>query len=376
MTALPLDPGALDPHSAARTRGPRGRAGSGQTLYAELAAQVRGMGLLRRRPGWYLTRMVAGTLLLAGLLAAHVLLGDTWWQLLLAGGVAVVLTQLAFLGHDAAHRQVFTGGRANDWTALVLINLLLGMSHSWWTGKHSRHHGNPNREGRDPDLGSRAVAMTPAAMAARTRPGSWLARKQGWFVFPLMLLEGLALHAHGLRVVFGRRGFRRRWLEAAFLVLRLGGYVALVAVVLPPGKAAAFLGVQLGLFGLYMGLAFAPNHIGMPVLPREAELDFLRKQVLTSRNIAGGRAVDELMGGLNLQIEHHLFPSMPRPHLRLARPVVEAFCRRHDISYASPSLLTAYGEVRRYLDGVGQRRADPFSCPFVARYRLVAPPTG
>jgi fatty acid desaturase len=364
------------PEGGSPARRPRARGTGGQTLYAELAAQVRGMGLMRRRPGWYLSRMVAGTLLLAALLATHVLLGNSWWQLLLAGAVAVVLTQLAFLGHDAAHRQVFVDGRANDWTALVVINLLLGMSHSWWTGKHSRHHGNPNREGKDPDLDSTVLAMTPAAMAARTRPGAWLARQQGWFVFPLMLLEGLALHAHGIRAVFGRRGFSRRWLEASFLVVRLGGYVALVLVVLPPGKAAAFLGTQLALFGLYMGLAFAPNHIGMPVVPRELNLDFLRRQVLMSRNVAGGRVVDELMGGLNHQIEHHLFPSMARPNLRLAKPVVEAFCRRHGVSYSSPSLLAAYGEVSRYLSGVGERRADLFSCPFVTQHRLVAPPTG
>ena len=62
-----------------------------------------------------------------------------------------------------------------------------------------------------------------------------------------------------------------------------------------------------------MGCSFAPNHKGMPVLSAGHTLDFLRKQVLTSRNIRGGWFVDILLGGLNYQIEHHLFPSMPRP---------------------------------------------------------------
>jgi hypothetical protein len=46
---------------------------------------------------------------------------------------------------------------------------------------------------------------------------------------------------------------QRRWVEISFLMLRLGGFAALVFLVLPPGKAVAFLGVQLAVFGLYMG---------------------------------------------------------------------------------------------------------------------------
>ena len=74
--------------------------------------------------------------------------------------------------------------------------------------------------------------------------------------------------------------------------------------------------MQLAVFGLYMGASFAPNHKGMPIIPADVKLDFFTKQVRTSRNISGGWWATALMGGLNYQIEHHLFPSMPRPHLR------------------------------------------------------------
>jgi fatty acid desaturase len=93
-----------------------------------------------------------------------------------------------------------------------------------------------------------------------------------------------------------------------------------VFLVLSPGKAVVFLLVHQGLWGVYMGLAFAPNHKGMPTTTGEHSWDFLRKQVLTSRNVRGGRWVDTALGGLNYQIEHHLFPSMPRPSLRRAQP--------------------------------------------------------
>ena len=54
----------------------------------------------------------------------------------------------------------------------------------------------------------------------------------------------------------------------------------------------------------------------MPLVSPRLKLDFLRRQVLMSRNISGGRLMSIFMGGLNYQIEHHLFPSMARPHLR------------------------------------------------------------
>jgi fatty acid desaturase len=75
--------------------------------------------------------------------------------------------------------------------------------------------------------------------------------------------------------------------------------------------------------------------------------------VLTSRNIAGGRWVDGLLGGLNYQIEHHLFPHMPRPNLRRAQPIVRNFCARHSISYSQCGLFTSYAIVLRHLHDAG-----------------------
>jgi fatty acid desaturase len=90
---------------------------------------------------------------------------------------------------------------------------------------------------------------------------------------------------------------------------------------LPLGMAFAFIGVQL-VFGFYMGASFRPNHKGMPVLPADSRVDFLSRQVLTSRNISGGIFMDILLGGLNRQVEHHLFPDMARPQLHKATAIV------------------------------------------------------
>jgi len=151
--------------------------------------------------------------------------------------------------------------------------------------------------------------------------------------------------------------------------LRLGGYLALVFWVLPVGMAFAFLGVQLALFGLYMGAVFAPNHKGMPIVPKDHRVDFLRRQVLMSRNVKGGRFVDWFTGGLNYQVEHHLFPSMARPHLRRVQPIVREFCETHNIAYTETTLMESYGIVVRYLNKVGLAARDPFQCPLAMELR-------
>lgn len=114
-----------------------------------------------------------------------------------------------------------------------------------------------------------------------------------------------------------------------------------------------------------MGMAFAPNHKGMPVVPRGLVLDFLSRQVRMSRNIRGGRFLDVLMGGLNYQVEHHLFPSMPRPHLRRAAPIVQQYCETNRVPYTQVGLFTSYAIVVRYINRVGLGERDVFTCPLV-----------
>jgi fatty acid desaturase len=148
------------------------------------------------------------------------------------------------------------------------------------------------------------------------------------------------------------------------LVPRIALYIVAIFLLLSPGMAFAFIGVQLAVFGVYMGASFAPNHKGMPVLPHDSTVDFLRRQVLTSRNIRGNWAMDTFMGGLNHQVEHHLFPNMPRPHLKKAREIAREYCEAHAIPYTETSLRASYAIVVRYLNRVGLAAGgDPFDCP-------------
>ena len=337
--------------------------------YAELSRHIQSSGLLERRYVYYWIKIIGLVLAFVAIWVVFALLGNSWFQLVLAAVLAIVLAQFGFLGHDAAHRQIFVSHHWNEWTARIVSGLFSGLSYRWWVSKHNRHHLNPNKEGADPDLAPGAFAFTPSAVQRRAGLGRRLARWQGYFFFPLLLLEGLALHVTSVQTIMRREPMKHRWSEAAFIGVRLGGYIIVLLMVLPPSKAAAFFAVQMGLFGLLLGGAFAPNHTGMPIVPHNEKIDFLRRQVLMSRNIRGGWPTNFALGGLNYQIEHHLFPSMPRPNLRRAQPIIRDFCESHRVSYTETSLLSAYGIVVRYLNQVGLGASDPFRCPLVVQYR-------
>jgi len=163
--------------------------------------------------------------------------------------------------------------------------------------------------------------------------------------------------------LFTRRPVAGRWVELVLIGVRSVVYLGILFWLLPLGMAFAFLGVQLAVFGVYMGGSFAPNHVGMPIVAHDAKLDFLDKQVLTSRNVSGGWWMTALMGGLNYQIEHHLFPSMPRPHLFRARKMVLAHCRAQGVPYTETSLREAWVIVIRYMNEVGLSASRSFRCP-------------
>jgi fatty acid desaturase len=318
--------------------------------FSQLNRLVKAAGLLDRRPGYYALRIGAVLAAYLGGLVAFFVIGNSWWQLVVAAGMAVVFAQTALVAHDVAHRQVFRSGRRSRVAGLLAGNLGIGMSYGWWMDKHTRHHANPNHSEHDPDVAPEFLVWSTDQARASSGIARVVSRWQAFLFFPLLTLLGVNMHVSGVRVL-ARRGVRHRGIEAALLAVHLIGYLAVLFLMLPAGKAFAFLAVHQMLFGVYLGCTFAPNHKGMP-MPTE-DLDFLRKQVLTSRNVRGGTLVDIVLGGLNYQIEHHLFPSMPTPHLRKARPIVRQFCAERQVPYTETSLIRSYAEALRHLHRVG-----------------------
>ncbi|MFS0733239.1 acyl-CoA desaturase [Microbacterium sp. 1P10UB] len=339
--------------------------------YTEVSQLVRETGLLGRRQGFY--AIVGGVLALAfgGAVTGFILLGDSWFQLLIAAALGVLFTQAAFLAHEAAHKQILASGPANEKLGRFLAAGVVGISLGWWNSKHTRHHANPNRVGKDPDIEVDTIRFLEEDAAKTPLLMGFIVRRQGWLFFPLLTLEGLNLHFLGIKHLVSRGPVKGRWTELSLIAAHFAVILVPVFLLLPLGMAFAFIGVMLAVFGVYMGASFAPNHKGMPVIDAGAKLDFFTKQVRTSRNISGGWWATILMGGLNYQVEHHLFPNMPRPHLARASEIVREHCATLGVPYTETTILQSYRIVIDYLNRVGLAARDPFDCYIVERFRKV-----
>ena len=322
--------------------------------YAQLKRLIKEHGLLDPQPAYYAGK----TALTLGLLAVGLnllfVLGDSWFQLLNAVYLAFVFVQISLLAHDFGHRQFsFRGPRKNDWLTLVFGNLLLGLSRQWWIDKHNEHHGHPNQMDVDPDVDIPLLAFEEEQALGKRGLARFVVKHQAALIFPLSLLQAISMLRSSIEFLAAKKA-KSTLVEALTLCAHLALYLGLLLWVLEPLQALLFVAVHRGLFGTYMVSIFAPNHKAMPVLDKDSHLDFLRRQVLTSRNVVAHPITDFWYGGLNYQIEHHLFPRLPRNKLRAAQPIIRDFCREHSVAYHETGVLQSYKEILRHLHEVGK----------------------
>ncbi len=316
--------------------------------FRTLTARIRAAGLMDRRLRYYWVKLILTVAAFAAGWVAFFVLGASWANLGVAVFLGVMSTQIGFLGHDAGHGQIFETRRANRRLGLGIGNVLIGLSFGWWVPKHNAHHAHPNQVNRDPDIGVSVDGPAAGDPGRLPRLSGCLGRRQAELFVPLMLLRSTGLYVSGVQDLIRRRD-RAALSECLLLAGHAALYLTVVLWVLPLPEAVAFIAVHQAVFSLYLGCSFAPNHKGMPIIDEGSDLGFARRQVITARNIAGGACTGFILGGLNYQIEHHLFPTMPRPNLARAQALVRAFCLESELGYCEMSPLRSYGQVLRGL---------------------------
>jgi fatty acid desaturase len=332
----------------ATTVRPRANTGSD---FAELNRRVNAQGLMERRPAYYVLRLTLVSALVVAGWTAFFFIGSSWWTLLIAAFLAAAFAQLALVAHDLAHRQVFRTKRPSEIAGRIAGNLGIGMSYGWWMDKHTRHHNNPNHDELDPDVAPEVLIWATESALGRKGLKAFVTRHQAGLFFPLLTLLGVDLKVSSVKALRAGGVVKRPGLEGALLVIHAVVYLSTLFLVLSPLQAVAFILVHQALFGVYLGMTFAPNHKGMP--HPTGDEDYLRKQVLTSRNVRGGWFVDVALGGLNYQIEHHLFPGMPSVNLRKVQPIVQEYCAAIGVAYEQTGLIESYRQALRHLHEVG-----------------------
>ena len=311
--------------------------------YAELKRLIVQQGLLNKQPRYYVTQILLILALLALSVTVLVLIDSLWIQLANAVFLAFVFTQISFLGHDACHRQIFGSARQNNIAGSIFWNVLLGMSNRWFIYRHNRHHVSPNEFGDDPDTDLIILSLSEEQIRRRSRVLQSLVKYQV-YLLPVLSLEMIALRYASFRYLRWAHG-QYPLIELPLTALSVLIYLALPYYFLGLGQALVFIAIHQLAFGLYFSSVIASNHKGMPLVEGGRDPDFLRQQVLTARNVKSHPLTDFWYGGLNFQIEHHLFPNMPRNRLRDAQPIVKRFCRERGIAYRETGLIESYRDI-------------------------------
>ncbi|CAM6098804.1 unnamed protein product [Calypogeia fissa] len=269
--------------------------------------------------------------------------------------------QCGWLSHDFLHHQVTEDRWLNTMIGgLFWGNFMQGYSVGWWKTKHNVHHAATNECDEkfnpvDPDIDTVPLLAWSKDILATVDNEFFrsIIRIQHILFFPLLFLARFSwLHSSWEHARLYDMSKAMRILERGCLVLH---YVALVAIAfscLPVRMAISWLFLsQLSCGGL-LSIVFVLSHNGMDVYndPR----DFVRAQVTSTRNIEGNFFNDWFTGGLNRQIEHHLFPTLPRHNLKKVAPYVKALCQKHGIHYEELSLWTGICRVFMRLVEVAQ----------------------
>jgi fatty acid desaturase len=270
-------------------------------------------------------------------------------------GLSVLLARFAFVGHDAGHGAVSRRLGADRAVGQLSMTLVTGLAFDEWIQRHRAHHRFCQDEERDPDMAvGFVVSLTERSCRQRGALGALLARHQHWHVWLLTLFFAHSQRHLSQAGVLVR--MREHWLDALVLVLHFALWFALPCLLLDVPWVAALLAYAVPLFilGPHLAAIFWVNHVGMPLVNRVEAFSFLEHQILTSRSITHARLWNGLFGGLNFQIEHHLFPTVPSARLRAVQPIVRRHFALHGIPYHCVPWGCAVKAVARHLHAVAR----------------------
>ncbi len=323
--------------------------------YAELRRTIIAAGLLKRRYGYYLALICfCFALVLTSVLLPFLLPASFGWSAIASLFIGFAMVQVGLIGHDAGHLEIFRSPKKNWLLGQLCWSITTGVSFWYWNDRHNRHHGHTNDMDQDPDIqggGPFAVAFTEEEASARQGWRRVLVKYQVIFVLLGLMLYTFAFRAEGWLFSIRKLQGTRRLLEMILLSLNIVLWLTFIIALGWRGLGIFVAGNIVG--SIYFVATISPNHNGMPMWARDVKLSFLERQVLSSRDLTSHPVWDFLYGGLNYQIEHHLFPTLPRVNLKRAQAIIRPFCEAHSLSYTVADPLTVYWQVFLELRRIG-----------------------
>ncbi len=305
-------------------------------VFDELKEQVRLAGLLDRVPIRGSIEMVA---IILSLIVAYATMRE-WNPFLLGLFLTLVYTRAVFVSHDILHLQYFKSKKFSFGLSHIFSAIILSNSSSWWDFKHNiNHHTWCNVVDKDEDIRALDGAFTP-----NNRGNSPFIKKYKYIIFwGAQFFMYPAFIAQSYKFAWKNRQYKELFLMLLHWPIMWGSIFYTL-----PFSSAMIVFVTLHItLSLWTSLGFITNHLGCDVFdPEEGrELLWMEMQMRGSRSLKGGAFIHWFYGGLNTQIEHHLFPKAPRFNLLTIQNLTKNFARKHNINYFETTPLEAYKQI-------------------------------
>jgi acyl-lipid Delta6-acetylenase / acyl-lipid (9-3)-desaturase len=369
-----------DPHLATRFRDEKQK--QFEKAYRDLRSKLIAAGMFNASPLYYTFKVVSNLAIVATAAFCAIYFDSFAMHMIGAVLLGLFWQQCGWLAHDFLHHQVFKNRVYGDLMGIIIGDLFQGFSVQWWKTKHNSHHAVPNliassvdaADG-DPDIDTLPILAWSLKMAeqAKNNPTArFLIRWQAVFYFPVLLFARLAWAQQSWVFVWGGAGqhsvkcaskdrlhMKFPMLERICLILHYAWILAIMYH-MPLFNALAFFVVSQTSCGLMLALVFGLGHNGMAVYPAEQRPDFWKLQVTTTRNVTSNLFTDWFCGGLQYQVDHHLFPSLPRHNLGKVHKLVESFCKEHGVTYHEADMFVGTWEVLTHLGDVSKEFLEHF----------------
>jgi delta8-fatty-acid desaturase len=314
-------------------------------------------GYFKTDPVWTTYKMVTTWLFLP----IAIYFQTIGWYFVSALFTALFWQQLGWLGHDCAHHQVFENRTLNDIFGWFNGNVLQGYSVGWWKDRHNSHHAVCNILDADPDIDN--IPMLAWASSDLEKAPEWCLKtipyqhKYFLALLPALRLAWLSGSVQFVRDMKNSQYLKYRKdynLEVVGLALHYAYTAALVWYLPSWGWVFLYLAISELLAGFGTAIVVFFNHYSCEKYDPVLADNFVCLQLFTTRNMTPGIVTDWICGGLNYQVEHHLFPTMPRNNLNKASKRVKQFCKDHDLPYLCSDFFDGLDCVLDYLKTVGQ----------------------
>jgi len=309
-------------------------------IFDELKKQVRDAGLLKRVP-------IRGTIEMIALVISFIVVYSTltlWNPILLGLFMALLFTRAVFISHDILHTQYFQSKSLSTKLSYPFSAIVLSNSSSWWDFKHNiNHHHFCNTIDKDEDIMALDGAFTP-----HNRGNSPFLKKFKYIIFwGAMFFMYPAFIAQSYNFALKNKNYGEFFMMLLHWPIIWGPIFYML-----PFTDALITFVTLNLvLSVWLAFGFITNHLGCEVFTVEEveNMSWMELQMRTSRSLKGGMLVHWFYGGLNTQIEHHLFPKAPRYNLLKVQKMTRAFAKKHNIPYFESTPIEAYIQINKAL---------------------------